>query len=87
MGHPFKVNLAQKLRAETTVTVEWIAERLQGRRKSDPQKVRMAARLRRETTMTLEWVAARLCMGAPTHVAALLQRHNQKVQYSEETLF
>jgi hypothetical protein len=27
-GHPFKVRLAAKLRAETTVTVSWIAERL-----------------------------------------------------------
>ena len=27
-GHPFKVNLAAKLRAETTVTVSWIAQRL-----------------------------------------------------------
>jgi hypothetical protein len=26
--HPFKVNLAAKLRAETTVTVSWIAQRL-----------------------------------------------------------
>jgi putative transposase len=28
-GHPFKVKLALKLRTHTTVTVEWIAERLQ----------------------------------------------------------
>ena len=28
-GHPFKVKLALKLRTETTVTVDWIAERLQ----------------------------------------------------------
>ena len=27
-GHPFKVNLAAKLRAETTVTVSWLAQRL-----------------------------------------------------------
>jgi hypothetical protein len=27
-GHPFKVKLAAKLRAETTVTVNWIADRL-----------------------------------------------------------
>lgn len=27
-GHPFKVRLAAKLRAETTVTVRWIAHRL-----------------------------------------------------------
>lgn len=27
-GHPFKVRLAAKLRAETTVTVSWIAQRL-----------------------------------------------------------
>jgi hypothetical protein len=27
-GHPFKVRLAAKLRAESTVTVSWIAERL-----------------------------------------------------------
>ena len=51
------------------------------------QKVRIALRLRRETTMTLEWIADRLCMGAATHVASLLQRHNQKGPSSEETLF
>jgi hypothetical protein len=28
-GHPFKVELALKLRTQTTVTVEWIAHRLQ----------------------------------------------------------
>jgi hypothetical protein len=28
-GHPFKVNLAHKLRAETIVTIEWIAQRPQ----------------------------------------------------------
>ena len=27
-GHPFKVELAAKLRAETTVSVSWIAQRL-----------------------------------------------------------
>src|ERR1039458_9309824 len=37
--------------------------------------------------MTLEWIADRLCMGAATHVASLLQRHNQKGPASEETLF
>jgi hypothetical protein len=26
-GHPYKMNLARRLRAETTVTVGWIAER------------------------------------------------------------
>ena len=47
------------------------------RDKSDPQKVRIAARLRRETTMTLEWIADRLCMGAASHAATLLQRHQR----------
>jgi hypothetical protein len=78
---------AQRIAQEELDTLGWTERELQGRRKSDPQKVRVAARLRRETTMTLEWIAARLCMGAPTHVAALLQRHNRKVQCSEETLF
>ena len=27
-GHPFKVQLAARLRAQTTVTVSWIAQRL-----------------------------------------------------------
>ena len=27
-GHPFKVSLAGRLRTETTVTVDWIAQRL-----------------------------------------------------------
>jgi hypothetical protein len=60
---------------------------LQGRRKGDPQKVRVAARLRRETTMTLEWIASQLRMGAPTHLAMLLQRYSRKDQRSENTLF
>ena len=55
-----------------------------GRGKSPPQKLRMAARLRRETTMTLEWIANRLCIGAATHLAALLQRQNQKPENSEK---
>jgi hypothetical protein len=59
---------------------------LRGRRKSDPDKIRIAAQLRRETTMTLEWIANRLCMGAPTHLASLLQRQNS-AQNSEKTLF
>src|ERR1035437_1433893 len=58
-----------------------------GRRKGDPQKVRIAACLRRETTLTLEWAANRLCLGAPTHVASLLQRRNQKGRNTGETLF
>lgn len=65
----------------------WAVKDLHGRRKSDPQKVRIAARLRRETTMTLEWIAARLFMGAPTHVASLLQRQEEKARHSGETLF
>ena len=28
-GHPFEVKVALKLRTQTTVTVEWIADRLQ----------------------------------------------------------
>jgi hypothetical protein len=28
-GHPYKVKLANKLRSEATVTVEWLARRLQ----------------------------------------------------------
>src|ERR1035441_4146850 len=60
---------------------------LHGRRNSHPQKVRIAARLRRGTTMTLEWVANRLCLGAPTHVASLLQRRNPEGRNSGETLF
>ena len=27
-GYPYKMNLARRLRAETTVTVDWVAERL-----------------------------------------------------------
>jgi hypothetical protein len=27
-GHPYKMNLALRLRAETTVTIGWVAERL-----------------------------------------------------------
>jgi hypothetical protein len=65
----------------------WTAEDLQGCRKSHPQKIRIAARLRRETVMTLEWIAKRLCMGAATHVAALLQRQNLKPENSGKTLF
>jgi REP element-mobilizing transposase RayT len=78
---------AQRIAQEELEALGWTARDLQGRRKGDPHKVRIAARLRRETTMTLEWIAARLCMGAATHVAALLQRHGRKAQNSEETLF
>ena len=78
---------AQRIAQEELNALGWSAEELQGRRKSDPQKIRIAARLRHETTMTLEWIASRLKMGAPTHVASLLQRHSQKPQNSEKTLF
>ena len=77
---------AQRIAQEEQDALGWAAPDLQGRRKSDPQKVRIASRLRPETTMTLEWIADRLCMGAATHVASLLQRHNQEGRNSE-TLF
>jgi hypothetical protein len=67
-----------------TCALGWGEQVLHGRRKSAPQKVRIAARLRRETTMILEWVANRLCLGAPTHVASLLQRRNQEGGIVEE---
>ena len=47
----------------------------------------VAGRLHQPLPMTLEWIADRLCMGAATHVASLLQRHNQKGPTREETLF
>ena len=78
---------AQRIAQEELDALGWAAQDLQGRRKSDPQKVRIAARLRRQATMTWEWIADRLCMGAATHVASLLQRHNQKGPSSEEPLF
>ena len=78
---------AQRIAQAELEALGWTAQDLQDRRKSDPQKVRIAARLRRETTMTLGWIAERLCMGAPTYVASLLQRHNQKGPNSGETLF
>jgi hypothetical protein len=58
---------------------------LQGRRKGDPQKVRVAARLRCETTMTLEWIVSQLHMGAPAHLAMLLQLYSRKDERSENT--
>jgi hypothetical protein len=78
---------AQRIAQEELDMLGWSPLDLQGHRKGDPQKVRIAARLRRETTMTLEWIADRLCMGAPTHVAFLLQRYHQKEANSGETLF
>jgi len=69
---------AQRIAQEELDALGRGTQDLQGRRKSDPQKVRIAERLRRETTMTLEWIAVRLCMGAPTHVASLLQRQTKK---------
>jgi hypothetical protein len=78
---------AQRIAQEELDALGWSALDLQGRRKSDPQKVRIAVRLRHETTMTLEWIADRLCLGAPTHVASLLQRHNQKGASCGESLF
>jgi hypothetical protein len=81
---------AQRIAEEELTALGWSAQDLQGRPKSDPQKVRIAARLRRETTMTLEWIAEQLCMGAATHVACLLQRHQRHQRRgpnSEESLF
>ena len=78
---------AEGIAQEELQRLNWNPEQLRGRRKSDPQKIRIAARLRRETSMTLEWIANRLCMGAATHVASLLQRHTEKTQNSEKTLF
>ena len=79
---------AQRITQEELEALGWAARDLQGRRKSDAQKVRIATRLLRETTMTLECIANRLCMGSPTHVASLLQRHNhdQQARNSGETL-
>ena len=77
----------ERLLREELAALQWTQRDLQGRRKGDPQKVRVAARLRRETTMTLEWIANHLCMGAPTHVATLLQRYKRKEERSENTLF
>jgi hypothetical protein len=76
---------AQQIAEAELEALGWTVKDLQGRRKSDPQKVRIAARLRRETTMTLEWIAARWFMGAPTHVASLLQHQEEKAQNSGET--
>ena len=78
---------AQRIAQEELDALGWGEQDLHGCRKSDPQKVRIAARLRRETTMTLGWVANRLCLGAPTHVASLLQRRNQEGRNSGETSF
>ena len=78
---------AQRIAQEELDALGWAAPDLQARRKSDPHNVRIAARLRRETTMTLEWIADRLSMGAATHVASLLQRHNQKRTNSVGSLF
>ena len=78
---------AERIAQAELEALGWTAQDLQGRRKSDPQKVRIASRLRCETTMTLAWIAERLCMGAPTYVASLLQRHKQKGPNSGETLF
>src|SRR5438874_7037744 len=71
---------AEQIAQQELQSLEWAAEALRGRRKSDPQKIRIAARLRRETTMTLEWIANRLGMRAATHVASLLHRQSQKAQ-------
>ena len=37
--------------------------------------------------MTLEWIAERLCMGAPTYLVSLHQRHNQNAPSNGETSF
>ena len=78
---------AERIARQELDQLKWNETDLKGRRKSDPQKVRIAARLRSETTMTLEWIAARLCMGAPTHLASLLQRQKNSPATSEKTLF
>src|SRR5262249_7746641 len=78
---------AERIATGELQALGWTDLDLKGRRKGDAYKVRIAARLRRETTMTLEWIAQRLCMGAPTHVAALLQRLQRKDPDCGETLF
>jgi REP element-mobilizing transposase RayT len=78
---------AQRIARQEQDALGWSDFELRGHRKGVPQKVRIAARLRRETTMTLEWIANRLCMGAPTHLATLLQRYQHQIQNSEKTLF
>lgn len=78
---------AERIAQEELQRLQWNLTDLKGRRKSDPQKIRIAARLRRETTMTLGWIADRLCMGAPTHLAFLLQRQNTTHSDSGKTLF
>ena len=78
---------AQQIAEAELEALGWTVKDLQGRRKSEPQEVRIAARLRRETTLTLEWIAARWFMGAPTHVASLLQHQEAKAQTSGDTLF
>jgi hypothetical protein len=47
---------------------------LEALRKGDLRKVAIAQRLRRETTVSLAWIAERLRMGAPSHLARLLER-------------
>ncbi len=79
--------LSQRIAAEELEALGWGVQDLRGRRKSDPQKERIAVRLPRETTMTLARIAERLSMGAPTHLASLLQHLNQRPSISEGTLF
>ena len=80
---------AERIVRDELQRLRWTTQQLEARRKGDPQKVRIAERLRRETTMTMAWIAERLHMGAPTHVACLLYREQQKLktQNSENTLF
>jgi hypothetical protein len=89
-----EINQAADAKAEAILQEElkrlaWGALELEGHSKGHPHKIRIAARLRRETTMTMEWIANRLKMGAPTHVAHLLYRHerNNSNQPSADTLF
>jgi hypothetical protein len=78
---------AEGMLREELARLGWADQDLRGHRKGDGRKVRIAARLRRETTMTLAWIAKRLQMGAPGHVAGLLDRNNQEAGGSENKLF
>jgi putative transposase len=78
---------AERITQQELARLGWTTQDLLYYRKGDPRKIGIASRLRSETTMTLAWIAARLYMGAPSHVASLLQHHNQIAQNTEDTLF
>jgi hypothetical protein len=81
---------AERVVEEELRRMGWTPPHLEALRKGNLRKVAIVQRLRRETTVSLAWIAKGLRMGAPNHLACLLQRAKRSAMNgakSEDTLF